>query len=885
MCLVSIIVPIYNAIECARKCLAAIYSVSTSIPFEVIVVDNGSSPEVSEWLASEALRCERLTVLHFGSPLGFAKAVNEGARKAKQEFIGVLNSDTVVTDGWLDGLMNAMLSDPGIGIVGPVTDHSGPGPQLVAAPPEPGIRLALIEEPRRLFFFCVIVRRALWEMLGGLDEVYKMGTYEDDDFCLRARMAGWSMAVVPAVFVFNGASKTFHDNRIDRGEWLFRNEKLFLEKASRLSRSPSSPRPKKELRRVSVLIAVAQGAGGRLTDSLYSLANQTVTGFEVVIAAHHGEPLPELPVDLVQTLNIRRVAVIDDGKRGLDSLWNAAFESAAGDLLAYLPAGDIYFPYHLEILDRAFRASGRQAVCSGWSVAIHGESDVKRAAGRNGDIGAWTPLVSWMHTRGCRPEWEFGLRLRAGTEVWFEPAITCERNRRIEDRSGSGIEEEALIVRRYEQEHRARRVRGLLRKRPVAQNESGLIAEAHRRLSAASASRKTSSAVSKRVDFIFFNILGWTDLTQRPHHFATGLSSLGYRVFWIDVQLIPPANFDGNVIVRELGVNIFEVRLPAIAGAIYHLPWTPAILDLMTGAMAQVRDVNGVGRGVQFVNFPRWRPLAQRLREEFGWPIVYDCLDDQYAFGEFYRQNVSEDEGDLTRICDAIITSGQVLFEMKRKQRPDVILIPNAVDYNVFRESTSPGLPDLPRPIIGFFGAFGDWLDLDWVDAAARQFPSWTFVYIGRDGFSCEETRERWRAATAHPNVHLLPQADLTKLAACLRDFDVCTMPFQDLPITRSMHAVKIYEYLAAGKHIVVPALPETMPFANQRLLATYRSHQQSFELLEALVASPPSPEEISSRSSFAARNDWSERLDRFFDAMRLRGLIETADSVPESGA
>jgi GT2 family glycosyltransferase len=883
VCLVTIIVPVYNAIESARDCLAAIYSVSTLVPFEVIVVDNGSSPEVSEWLVSETRRRERLTVLHFNSPLGFARAVNEGARKAQHEFIGVLNSDTVVTDGWLDRLLDAMRTDPNIGIVSPVTDHSGPGSQLVAAPPHLGVRLTLIEEPCRLFFFCVIIRRQLWEKLGGLDEVYKVGTYEDDDFCLRARIAGWSMAVVPDVFVFNGASKTFHDNGIDRDEWIFRNETVFLERASRLSRSPSSassPRPKKELHQVSVLIAVLSGAGGKLADSLYSLANQTVSGFEVVIAAHHAQALPELPAELVQSLRIRRVAVIDDEQAGLGSLWNAALESARGYFLAYLPAGDIYFPYHLEILDRALKADGRQAVCSGWSVAIHGEVDVKRAPGRNGGIGAWTPMVSWMHTRGCRPEWEF-----TSTEVWFEPAITCERNRWIEDRSGEGKEEEVLIVRRHEQEHRGRRVRRLLNRHATAQIESAPIREASRRLSAVTASRKASSAVSGRVDFIFFNILGWTDLTQRPHHFATGLSRRGHRVFWIDVQLIPPESFDGTLIVRELKANIFEVRLPGPGGAIYHQPWTLASLDLMAGAMAQVRDVNGIGRAVQFVNFPRWRPLAQRLREDFGWPVLYDCLDDQYAFGELYRQNVSEDEGELTRICDALVTSGHVLFETKRKQRPDVILIPNAVDYKLFRASAASGLPDcLNHPIIGFFGAFGDWLDFDWVAAAAREFPSWTFVYIGREGFSCEETRERWRAATSHPNVHLLPQTDLPKLAACLRDFHVCTMPFQDLPITRSMHAVKIYEYLAAGKHIVVPALPEMLPFAEQGLLFSYRSHRQSFELLEELVARPPAPEEIFARSSFAARNDWSERLDRFLDAIHLHGFIEPADA-PESGA
>src|SRR3984957_11274464 len=199
MSAVSIIIPVYNALEYARQCLESVYRSAASVPFEVIVVDNGSSPDVARWLSSEIPRRAGLSVLSFDRPLGFAGAANAGARKAQHDFLVLLNSDSAVTDVWLDGLMEAMRSDASIGIVSPVTNYFGPGPQLQSGPPEADARRHLIVEQRRLFFFCVMIRRELWDSVGGLDEIYQLGTYEDDDFCLRARMAGWSMAVNPGV--------------------------------------------------------------------------------------------------------------------------------------------------------------------------------------------------------------------------------------------------------------------------------------------------------------------------------------------------------------------------------------------------------------------------------------------------------------------------------------------------------------------------------------------------------------------------------------------------------------------------------------------------------------------------------------------------------------
>jgi GT2 family glycosyltransferase len=904
---VSIVIPVYNALEHARQCLAAVYAAATRIPFETIVVNNGSSPDVAAWLAEETAVRPNLTVLSFPSPLGFAGAVNAGMRTARHEFLVPLNSDAVVTDGWLDGLVDLMIADPKIGIASPVTNHSGPGPQLVEEPPQTGSCLPPIYESRRLFFFCVMIRRELWDSLQGLDEIYGVGTYEDDDFCLRARLAGWRMAVDPNVFILNHASRTFSENRIDREEWLFRNEKLFLERASLLSRSSPPARYEKEAAAsVSVIVAAGEGAGQRLIDSLHSLANQTVGGFETLVVFASGAP-PVLPGELAEQLGIRVVA---------GSGWNVGTEAAKGTYRAYLPAGDIWFPYHLEFLHNRISQENCGAVYSGWSVAVHGTGQVRRSAVSDYECrperlqaGPWAPLVAWIHHRDSAPpegfredlesfsEWDFTLRLRERATVCFQPGVTCERNRPGGKESPSdaetvmnsfpastadvaderrqflkavagGIWEETLIVAHHEREHRARRLFSRKPAPPPACPDP--VRDAAQRIAAVRADQATVAPAAGPIDFVFLNILAWTDLTQRPHHFATELAKRGHRVFWVDVNLLSPEHFTGAVAPRPLANNLWEIRLPGHAGGVYHFTWNPAVLDLMTAAFGQLREARGIGPAVQLVHFPGWTPLAQSLRQSFGWPIVYDCLDDQYAFGELYGQPATAArESELTHICDVLVTSGHRLAEMKAAQGRTSVLIPNAADYGVFSAGNSLGLLDnLPHPVIGFFGVFADWLDFEWIENAARRFPAFSFVYVGCEGFAKPESRQRWREAIALPNIHLRPRADLPTLAAYLAQFDVCTMPFQDLPITRSMHAVKIYEYLAAGKHILVPALPEMLPFAASGLLTVYRDHAESFVLLEQLAERSPSANVVTDRKAFAARNVWSERVDRLLAAV-----------------
>jgi O-antigen biosynthesis protein len=204
----SIIIPVYNALEFARACIESVYEARTSVPFEIIVVDNGSYPEVGVWLAREQKQRQHFDVVHFDQPLGFARAVNEWALRAKHDALVLLNSDTLVTDGWLDGLRDALLSDSQVGVVSPLTNYAGNplqvDPKAVSLHPRQVRRYAarlrnskeLIYEPERVTFFCVMIRRELWRLLAGLEEGYGAGNGEDNDFCLRARLAGYRLAVV-----------------------------------------------------------------------------------------------------------------------------------------------------------------------------------------------------------------------------------------------------------------------------------------------------------------------------------------------------------------------------------------------------------------------------------------------------------------------------------------------------------------------------------------------------------------------------------------------------------------------------------------------------------------------------------------------------------------
>ena len=925
---VSIIIPVYNAFDSAAKCLDSVYAARVSLEFEVIVVDNGSGEPFDEYLGSVRVRRDNLRVIHFEKPLGFARAVNEGARRARHEFLVLLNSDTVVTDWWLDRLIEPMSEDPSIAISGPLTNHCGQDAQVDASlcgsqPPSLDARSQehskFIPEPQTVSFFCAMIRRTAWEQLGGVDEIYQAGSFEDDDFCLRARLAGYRLVVVTNAFVFHEGGRTFATNRVNLGELFARNQRIFHERVSRWSRSRlptiGGTFPAHSL---SVIVPVLESAVSSLTDSLASLENQTASGFETILVHSSDICVSAWTAREYSRFRLTSKAVPGAG-RGVSALLNAGLEAAQGSRIAYLIPGNIFYPYHLETLYRALDEQSETAVYSAWSVQCFAGDKERRGATTFDQAepvrlpwGDWAPLTSWMHERTAVPQggfdeslrwfsgWDFAIRIGRHARVRYLRRITAEvrlgtgpggygpdaaveaerilgtaehvwqRHHRAEflEAVRKGPWQMALVIERNEIQRRARQLVGGagLKRFQQAQTEAAFNRIERAREPVARADR------SERPKVFLYSILEWSGLTQRPHHFARGLAARGYQTVWVDAGLQPARIVDPGRLSSEIEPGLHYVQLPGDgAEAIYQMEWTPPAIELMALVLERVNTSLPAKSAVQLVTFPKWAPLAAKLQDRLGWPIVYDCLDDQQSFAELFGHDATRFEDELVRRSGAVISAARVVHERHSQGHSKAALIPNAADYELFANAKAGHLlGDLRRPVIGFFGTFSDWLDLDWVAEAASRFPEWSFVYIGTANYATDQGRQRWKAVTSARNIRVIPQVDLRTLAGYLAEFDVCTMPFRDQPITRAMNPVKIYEYLAAGKAVVARDLPETRPFAELGLIRVYGGADESFRLMREAVAGLESDLMVPVRKSFAAANTWSHRVDRLIEELEL---------------
>lgn len=210
----SIIVVHFETPDYTSQCLHSIYANPPTAPFEILLIDNGSSDGSLGMLEEEF---PSVRAIRIGENVGFARANNLGLNNARGEYVLLLNSDTRIVNGSLDRLLNRLKSNPEIGAVGP-KQFDGDGKLQLSWGQFPTFisealrqllhyRLSINDQAVRGYLeekyagssrvdwvsgSCLMARKKALEAIGYLDPHFFM-YFEDIDLCRRLERTGWKV--------------------------------------------------------------------------------------------------------------------------------------------------------------------------------------------------------------------------------------------------------------------------------------------------------------------------------------------------------------------------------------------------------------------------------------------------------------------------------------------------------------------------------------------------------------------------------------------------------------------------------------------------------------------------------------------------------------------
>lgn len=224
--LVSIIIPTRNGLKLLRQCIDSILLKTTYANFEILVVDNGSDePKTLRYLES-LVYDRRFCIIRENRPFNYSALNNLAARQANGSVLALLNNDVeVITPDWLTEMVSHALR-PCVGAVGArlwyaddTLQHAGVvlGLEGFAGHvhrylPKDNVgycgRAALIQTFSAVTGACLVVRKATYELVGGLNETNLPVTCNDIDFCLKVKAAGFRNVWTPYAELYHHESST-----------------------------------------------------------------------------------------------------------------------------------------------------------------------------------------------------------------------------------------------------------------------------------------------------------------------------------------------------------------------------------------------------------------------------------------------------------------------------------------------------------------------------------------------------------------------------------------------------------------------------------------------------------------------------------------------------
>lgn len=328
--------------------------------------------------------------------------------------------------------------------------------------------------------------------------------------------------------------------------------------------------------------------------------------------------------------------------------------------------------------------------------------------------------------------------------------------------------------------------------------------------------------------FVFESSMPWHHaLFQRPQQMALALGELGYPVVYKD-------HFIKSTNILKITDNIWVIN-----------PNIP---------------VNKNCVRILLSTYPYPDSLCRRDSPDDI--LIYDYID---HIDEKISESVSELVANKKKMfadADIIAASAKVLFEeAKASAKGRVVLVPNGVDtrhyFSFTRQSTPP--PSMAEfcsrypKIVGYFGALAPWLDYDLINALSAARRDLGFVFIGPDynGLCMKKI-------TKSENVLLTGGVDYAVLPEYATWFDICWIPFERGEVAQSTSPLKLFEYFALGKPVVVTSdLLECTAFPQVLQGHDVNSFSQSFDKAFLLAGDAATIENL---KQAAVANSWRER-------------------------
>ena len=350
----DIIVPVYGALSYLRQCINSVLK-NTKHPYNLIIVDDGNSLIIKEYLRT----IKSVRIITDKKNLGWFNSCNIGIENTENDVV-LLNSDTMVTKGWLEKMDRCAHSSYEIGMVNPLSNNalflSIPHSFVFNTIPA-GFTVesfaGLVSELSECRYpsiptglgFCLLIKREVFDCIGVFDEKFELDYGEGNDFCMRAKIKGYRVVCCDDAFVYHYGGKSLADSP---------DREVHRTRAAKNKNNPLSYLRKKLLTKISEIspeyrdkvsiIMPVYNSEKYLEEAINSVLGQSYSNFELII-------VDDGSID--NSLNIAREFAKKDNRvtvialkenQGFAVARNEGLKRARGEFITGMDSDDIMLP-------------------------------------------------------------------------------------------------------------------------------------------------------------------------------------------------------------------------------------------------------------------------------------------------------------------------------------------------------------------------------------------------------------------------------------------------------------------------------------------------------------------------------------------------------------